>query len=61
MSGTFAPTLGDATVQELREAIHGEVLRPGDDGYAEACRVWNGALRRAPAGRGSCVPAAPPT
>ena len=29
MTGTFAPTLGDATVQELREAIHGEVLRPG--------------------------------
>jgi len=39
----IAPVLGDATVQELREAIHGGVLRPGDDGYAEACRIWNGA------------------
>jgi FAD/FMN-containing dehydrogenase len=44
MSATIAPVLGEATVQELREAIHGRVLRPGDDGYAEACRVWNGAF-----------------
>ena len=44
MRTTFAPVLGEATVQELREAIHGEVLRADDDGYAEACRVWNGAF-----------------
>ncbi len=44
MSGTLAPILGDATVQELREAIHGEVLRPGDEGYLEACRIWNSAF-----------------
>ena len=42
MSSTISPVLGDATVQELREAIHGSVLRPGDDGYAEASRIWNG-------------------
>ncbi len=44
MSGTYAPTLGEATVQELREAIHGEILRAGDDGYEEACHIWNGAF-----------------
>ncbi len=44
MSGTIAPVLGDATVEELRETIHGQVLRPGDDGYAESCRIWNGAF-----------------
>lgn len=44
MSSTIAPVLGEATVQELREAIHGRVLRPDDDGYAEACRIWNGAF-----------------
>jgi FAD/FMN-containing dehydrogenase len=44
MTGTIAPTLGDATVQELREAVHGEVLRAGDDGSAEAAHVWNGAF-----------------
>ncbi len=60
MSGTFAPTLGDATVQELREAIHGEVLRPGEDeGYLEACRIWNGAFdERRPAAIVRCSGAA---
>ncbi len=42
MSATMTTTLGEATVQELREAIRGEVLRPGDEGYPEASRVWNG-------------------
>jgi len=43
MSETIAPVLGEATVQELREAVRGEIVTPGDDGYAEACRIWNGA------------------
>ena len=43
MSQTIAPVLGEATVQELREAVRGEILTPDDEGYAEACRVWNGA------------------
>ena len=43
MSHTTAPVLGEATVAELQEEIRGEVLTPSDDGYAEACQVWNGA------------------
>jgi FAD/FMN-containing dehydrogenase len=43
MSHTIAPVLGEATVQELREAVRGEIVIPGDDGYADACRIWNGA------------------
>ncbi|HEY4412597.1 MAG TPA: FAD-binding oxidoreductase, partial [Gaiellaceae bacterium] len=43
MSHTIAPVLGEATVQELRETARGEIVTPGDDGYAEACRIWNGA------------------
>ncbi len=43
MSHTIAPVLGEATIQELRESVRGEVLTPADDRYAEACRVWNGA------------------
>jgi FAD/FMN-containing dehydrogenase len=43
MSHTIAPVLGEATVQELREAVRGEIVTPGEDGYAEACRIWNGA------------------
>ena len=42
MSQIIAPMLGEATVQELREAVRGEILIPGDDGYEEASRVWNG-------------------
>jgi FAD/FMN-containing dehydrogenase len=43
MSHTIAPVLGEATVQELRETVRGEVVTPADDGYAEASRIWNGA------------------
>ncbi len=42
MSHTIAPVLGEATVQELREAVHGEILTPTDSGYTGACRIWNG-------------------
>ena len=40
--GTVAPTLGEATIQELRESIRGEVIAPGDGGYDEARKIWNG-------------------
>ena len=43
MSQTISPVLGEATVQELREAVRGEILSPDDEGYVEACRIWNGA------------------
>ena len=42
MSATISPVIGEATVQELREAVRGEVIAPGDEGYEEACRIWNG-------------------
>jgi len=42
MSATISPVIGEATLQELREAVKGEVLAPGDQGYGEACRIWNG-------------------
>src|SRR5438128_2919767 len=43
MSQTITPVLGEATVQELREAVRGEIVTPGGEGYAEASRIWNGA------------------
>jgi FAD/FMN-containing dehydrogenase len=43
MSQTITPVLGEATVQELREAVRGEILTSEDDGYADARRIWNGA------------------
>jgi FAD/FMN-containing dehydrogenase len=42
----LAPVLGEATVQELRDALRGDVLLPGDDGYTEAKGLWNGAHDR---------------
>ena len=42
MTETIAPVLGEATVQELREAVRGGILTPGDNGYEDACRIWNG-------------------
>ncbi len=42
MNETVAPVLGEATIQELREAIRGGVLTPLDDGYTAACGIWNG-------------------
>jgi FAD/FMN-containing dehydrogenase len=43
MSSTITPVLGEATIQELRESLQGDVVLPNDDAYAEAARVWNGA------------------
>jgi FAD/FMN-containing dehydrogenase len=43
MSHTITPVLGQATIQELRESVRGEVLTQTDHGYAEASRIWNGA------------------
>ena len=42
MSATVSPVIGEASVQELREAVRGEVFAPGDEGYEEACHIWNG-------------------
>jgi len=37
MSATVSPVIGEATVQELREAVRGDVFAPGDEGYEEVC------------------------
>src|SRR4051794_24327151 len=42
MSQTIAPVLGEATIQELREAVQGAVVTPGDEGYIEASHAWSG-------------------
>jgi FAD/FMN-containing dehydrogenase len=41
--------LGDATVQELRESILGEVITPADPRYDETRAVWNAMIDKRPA------------
>ena len=43
MTQTIPPVLGEATIQDLREAVRGEIFAPIDDGYVEVSRAWNGA------------------
>jgi FAD/FMN-containing dehydrogenase len=39
----------DTRAHQLRELIQGEIFEPGDDGYADACTLFNAAIERAPA------------
>lgn len=41
--------VGEALIQELKKQLQGELLRPGDDGYDAARRVWNGMIDKRPA------------
>jgi hypothetical protein len=42
-------TLQRHPLQQLRGRFRGTLLRPGEEGYDEARRVWNGAIDRRPA------------
>src|SRR5215475_5502736 len=41
--------LEDAVVEDLRANLRGSLLRPGDAGYDEARKVWNGNIDKRPA------------
>lgn len=41
--------LGEATVRELESALNGTVVRPDDDEYEAARRIWNHAIDKRPA------------
>jgi hypothetical protein len=46
--GTLRTTTEQAAVEAFRRGFRGEILRPGDAGYDEARKVWNGAIDRRP-------------
>ena len=50
--------LEEATVEALRAAVHGGMLRPGDTGYDDARKVWNALIDRRPALIVKCTGAA---
>ncbi len=41
--------LREATVDELKTSLRGDLLQPGDPGYDEARKVWNAMIDRRPA------------
>ena len=42
-------SLDEEAVGALRAQLHGELIRPGDEGYEEARRVYNGMIDQRPA------------
>ena len=41
--------LDEATLDNFKSGLRGQVLQPGDEGYDEARKVWNGMIDRRPA------------
>ena len=47
---TISPAAIEAgAVEKLRARFRGALLRPGEEGYDEARRIWNGEIDRRPA------------
>jgi hypothetical protein len=44
-----AATIDAEAFGGLRSRFRGALLRPGEEGYDEARRIWNGAIDRRPA------------
>jgi hypothetical protein len=40
--------LSESSIQALRQTFKGTLIGPGDDGYEEARKVWNGAIDKRP-------------
>jgi FAD/FMN-containing dehydrogenase len=38
----------DTSIRSLRDTFTGDLIRPGDEGYEEARKIWNGAIDKRP-------------
>jgi FAD/FMN-containing dehydrogenase len=47
--------LDDPTIEAFKSSLRGELLKPGDIGYEEARRIWNGMIDKRPALIARCV------
>src|SRR4051794_41896196 len=52
---TTSVAVPQAAVEQLAEALRGEVIHPGSPGYDEARAVWNGMYDRRPAVIARCA------
>ncbi len=48
LSGDYA-VISEAAVENFRGSLHGESLRPGDEGYDGVRRIWNAMIDKRPA------------
>jgi len=49
MTAIHEEAIDSQAIAELRACFRGALLRPGEEGYDEARRIWNGAIDRRPA------------
>jgi FAD/FMN-containing dehydrogenase len=55
VSTATGPRIEGAVVDEFKASLRGRLLRPGDDAYDEARRLWNGMFDRRPAMIARCA------
>ncbi|MFZ3166366.1 MAG: FAD-dependent oxidoreductase [Candidatus Methanoperedens sp.] len=46
---TEGTVLDEATIEEFKVSLRGQLIRPGDEGYEEARKIWNGMIDKHPA------------
>ena len=48
----------EARIEELKASLRGQLIRPGDDGYDDARKIWNGMFDKRPGVIARCTGAA---